>query len=122
MVQGVGLYHIHVKITYSNKAEWLLVWCNGILHNQSVLMIVCPSIKATAGGGGRGMRLAQEPHEFVKLLQVMTEMLLPSLKCSLLSTCEYVLFCQVVFYVPPKKVHSIDSFISYVCFFSGSSI
>lgn len=27
--------------------------------------------KATAGGGGRGMRLAKEPDEFVKLLQVM---------------------------------------------------
>lgn len=26
--------------------------------------------KATAGGGGRGMRLAKEPGEFVKLLQV----------------------------------------------------
>jgi len=25
--------------------------------------------KATAGGGGRGMRLAKEPGEFVKLLQ-----------------------------------------------------
>lgn len=27
-------------------------------------------LKATAGGGGRGMRLAKEPDEFVKLLQV----------------------------------------------------
>lgn len=27
-------------------------------------------MKATAGGGGRGMRLAKEPDEFVKLLQV----------------------------------------------------
>lgn len=27
-------------------------------------------MKATAGGGGRGMRLAKEPGEFVKLLQV----------------------------------------------------
>jgi acetyl-CoA carboxylase biotin carboxylase subunit len=26
-------------------------------------------LQATAGGGGRGMRLAQEPGEFVKLLQ-----------------------------------------------------
>lgn len=26
--------------------------------------------QATAGGGGRGMRLANEPGEFVKLLQV----------------------------------------------------
>jgi len=28
-------------------------------------------LKATAGGGGRGMRLAKEPDEFVKLLQVL---------------------------------------------------
>jgi biotin carboxylase len=28
-------------------------------------------LQATAGGGGRGMRLAQEPGEFVKLLQVI---------------------------------------------------
>lgn len=27
-------------------------------------------LQATAGGGGRGMRLANEPGEFVKLLQV----------------------------------------------------
>ena len=27
-------------------------------------------LKATAGGGGRGMRLAKERDEFVKLLQV----------------------------------------------------
>lgn len=29
------------------------------------------ALKATAGGGGRGMRLAKEPDEFVKLLQVL---------------------------------------------------
>lgn len=29
------------------------------------------TLKATAGGGGRGMRLAKEPDEFVKLLQVL---------------------------------------------------
>lgn len=28
-------------------------------------------LQATAGGGGRGMRLAKEPEEFVKLLQVL---------------------------------------------------
>jgi biotin carboxylase len=28
-------------------------------------------LQATAGGGGRGMRLAHEPGEFVKLLQVI---------------------------------------------------
>jgi acetyl/propionyl-CoA carboxylase alpha subunit len=32
-----------------------------------------PSNQATAGGGGRGMRLANEPGEFVKLLQVSFE-------------------------------------------------
>ena len=29
--------------------------------------------KATAGGGGRGMRLAKQPDEFVKLLQVLLQ-------------------------------------------------
>lgn len=28
------------------------------------------ALKATAGGGGRGMCLAKEPKEFVKLIQV----------------------------------------------------
>lgn len=27
-------------------------------------------LQATAGGGGRGMRLAKEPEEFIRLLQV----------------------------------------------------
>ncbi|RWW81601.1 hypothetical protein BHE74_00009988 [Ensete ventricosum] len=30
-------------------------------------------LQATAGGGGRGMRLAKEPEEFVKLLQVLAD-------------------------------------------------
>ena len=32
------------------------------------------TFKATAGGGGRGMRLAKEPDEFVKMLQVLPQM------------------------------------------------
>lgn len=34
------------------------------------MLILFIFVKATAGGGGRGMRLAKEPEEFVKLLQV----------------------------------------------------
>lgn len=37
---------------------------------ESNLLLLFCSLKATAGGGGRGMRLAKEPDEFVKLLQV----------------------------------------------------
>lgn len=99
-----------------------MVWCVGILNNHSVLMTVCPCLKATAGGGGRGMRLAKEPHEFVKLLQVIIEMLPTSLKSSLLSTCEYVFFFLSIVFLSQKNVHSMDSFISYFCFVSGSSI
>ncbi len=43
------------------------------LHRSKVLTVVMRflmGLQATAGGGGRGMRLAQEPGEFVKLLQV----------------------------------------------------
>jgi acetyl-CoA carboxylase biotin carboxylase subunit len=36
----------------------------------TVVMRFSMGLQATAGGGGRGMRLAQEPGEFVKLLQV----------------------------------------------------
>lgn len=37
------------------------------------------ALKATAGGGGRGMRLAKERDEFVKLLQVWFYILQPTL-------------------------------------------
>jgi len=42
------------------------------LASSLIPIIVLPRVvnQATAGGGGRGMRLANEPGEFVKLLQV----------------------------------------------------
>nr|GMD32793.1 biotin carboxylase 1, chloroplastic [Ipomoea batatas] len=44
------------------KPEYILIEIATATHEDFVL-------KATAGGGGRGMRLAKEPDEFVKLLQ-----------------------------------------------------
>lgn len=43
--------------------------CNMVICDVWGVCDVCCA-QATAGGGGRGMRLANEPGEFVKLLQV----------------------------------------------------
>lgn len=55
-----------LSITY----RWIFVW--EIPYKTSYANLrFCLLPKATAGGGGRGMRLAKERDEFVKLLQVL---------------------------------------------------
>lgn len=44
-----------------------MYWLTWLISNILLPLIVN---QATAGGGGRGIRLANQPEEFVKLLQV----------------------------------------------------
>lgn len=70
--------------------------------------------KATAGGGGRGMRLAKEPDEFVKLLQVI-----PS-PCSFSATLRVDILCKDFSY--SSWVFSNNPFLVLECMWMGFEI
>ncbi|RZS06038.1 hypothetical protein BHM03_00036638, partial [Ensete ventricosum] len=81
---------------------------------------------ATAGGGGRGMRLAKEPEEFVKLLQSEAAaafgndgVYLEKIKVSHTGPYQYTEFSLVWYGTPISSGHSIECRINAEDAFKG---
>lgn len=89
-------------------------WNRGISCKNNWQCIFECVLKATAGGGGRGMRLAKEPEEFVKLLQVLSILLFfvwySFCLCTQLVTIE-----MPVVWVPSIHTHPDTYIIYHIC-------